>query len=146
MNIIIAGDGEVGFYIAEALVDSNHNITIVDPYLFQNKSKLKNYILPSIKHGANLTFYTFLDRPSRSGELQSEFVSSAYSNWNIKNIYSVGIKKDIHDRGILTDKYFIHIGKGLAVFGNNGTEECYIHVYHRINWHGTLPTIDTTIM
>lgn len=31
MNIIIAGDGEVGFYLAEALVDSNHNITIVDP-------------------------------------------------------------------------------------------------------------------
>ena len=32
MNIIIAGDGEVGFYLAEALVDSNHNITIVDPH------------------------------------------------------------------------------------------------------------------
>ena len=32
MNIIIAGDGEVGFYLAEALVDSNHDITIVDPH------------------------------------------------------------------------------------------------------------------
>jgi len=32
MDIIIAGDGEVGFYLAEALVDSNHNITIVDPH------------------------------------------------------------------------------------------------------------------
>jgi trk/ktr system potassium uptake protein len=32
MNIIIAGDGEVGFYLAKALVDSNHNITIVDPH------------------------------------------------------------------------------------------------------------------
>jgi len=32
MNIIIAGDGEVGFYLAQALVDSNHNITIVDPH------------------------------------------------------------------------------------------------------------------
>ena len=32
MNIIIAGDGEVGFHLAEALVDSNHNITIVDPH------------------------------------------------------------------------------------------------------------------
>ena len=32
MNIIIAGDGEVGFYLAEALVHSNHNITIVDPH------------------------------------------------------------------------------------------------------------------
>ncbi len=32
MNIIIAGDGEVGFYLAEALVDSKHNITIVDPH------------------------------------------------------------------------------------------------------------------
>ncbi|MCF8347636.1 MAG: Trk system potassium transporter TrkA [Bacteroidales bacterium] len=32
MNIIIAGDGEVGFYLARALVTSNHNITIVDPH------------------------------------------------------------------------------------------------------------------
>jgi len=32
MNIIIAGDGEVGFNLAEALVDSNHDITIVDPH------------------------------------------------------------------------------------------------------------------
>ncbi len=32
MNIIIAGDGEVGFHLAEALVHSNHDITIVDPH------------------------------------------------------------------------------------------------------------------
>ncbi|MCF6171440.1 MAG: Trk system potassium transporter TrkA [Bacteroidales bacterium] len=32
MDIIIAGDGEVGFYLAEALSDSKHNITIVDPH------------------------------------------------------------------------------------------------------------------
>lgn len=32
MNIIIAGDGEVGFHLAQALVNSNHNITIVDPH------------------------------------------------------------------------------------------------------------------
>jgi len=32
MNIFIAGDGEVGFYIAEALVNSKHDITIIDPH------------------------------------------------------------------------------------------------------------------
>ncbi len=32
MDIIIAGDGEVGMHLAEALVRSNHNITIVDPH------------------------------------------------------------------------------------------------------------------
>ena len=32
MNIVIAGDGEVGLHLAEALVRSNHNITIVDPH------------------------------------------------------------------------------------------------------------------
>ena len=32
MNIIIAGDGEVGLHLAEALARSNHNITIVDPH------------------------------------------------------------------------------------------------------------------
>lgn len=32
MDIVIAGDGEVGLHLAEALVDSNHNITIVDPH------------------------------------------------------------------------------------------------------------------
>ena len=32
MNIVIAGDGEVGMHLAEALVRSNHSITIVDPH------------------------------------------------------------------------------------------------------------------
>ena len=32
MNIIIAGDGEVGLFLAEELADENHNITIVDPH------------------------------------------------------------------------------------------------------------------
>ncbi len=32
MNIVIAGDGEVGMHLAEALVRSNHDITIVDPH------------------------------------------------------------------------------------------------------------------
>jgi trk system potassium uptake protein len=31
MNIIIAGDGEVGFHLAKMLTNENHNITIVDP-------------------------------------------------------------------------------------------------------------------
>jgi trk system potassium uptake protein len=32
MNIIIAGDGEVGFHLAELLSDGSHNITVVDPH------------------------------------------------------------------------------------------------------------------
>jgi len=32
MNIIIAGDGEVGFHLAKQLADENHNITIIDPH------------------------------------------------------------------------------------------------------------------
>jgi trk system potassium uptake protein len=32
MNIIIAGDGEVGFHLAKMLSHENHNITIVDPH------------------------------------------------------------------------------------------------------------------
>jgi len=32
MNIIIAGDGEVGFHLAILLSNENHNITIVDPH------------------------------------------------------------------------------------------------------------------
>ena len=32
MDIIIAGDGEVGLHLAEALEHSDHNITIVDPH------------------------------------------------------------------------------------------------------------------
>ena len=32
MNIIIAGDGEVGFYLAKALNELDHNITVVDPH------------------------------------------------------------------------------------------------------------------
>ncbi len=32
MNIIIAGDGEVGMHLAHALVNGHHNITVVDPH------------------------------------------------------------------------------------------------------------------
>ncbi|MBQ9473897.1 MAG: Trk system potassium transporter TrkA [Bacteroidales bacterium] len=32
MNIIIAGDGEVGFYLAKSLTELKHNITVVDPH------------------------------------------------------------------------------------------------------------------
>ena len=32
MNIIIAGDGEVGFYLARSLTELKHNITVVDPH------------------------------------------------------------------------------------------------------------------
>ncbi len=32
MNIIIAGDGEVGFYLAKSLTQLNYNITVVDPH------------------------------------------------------------------------------------------------------------------
>lgn len=32
MNIIIAGDGEVGFHLAKMLSGENHNITVVDPH------------------------------------------------------------------------------------------------------------------
>ena len=31
MNILIAGDGEVGFHIARSLSKVKHNITVVDP-------------------------------------------------------------------------------------------------------------------
>ncbi len=31
MNVIIAGDGEVGFHLAKLLTDENHDITVVDP-------------------------------------------------------------------------------------------------------------------
>lgn len=32
MNIVIAGDGEVGSHLAQLLADENHNITVVDPH------------------------------------------------------------------------------------------------------------------
>ena len=32
MNIIIAGDGEVGFHLAKMLHDERHDITVVDPH------------------------------------------------------------------------------------------------------------------
>lgn len=32
MDIVIAGDGEVGLHLAEALVRGNHNITVIDPH------------------------------------------------------------------------------------------------------------------
>ncbi len=128
------------------------NIEIIDPYLYQNINSFKNYILPHIKHGANLTFYSGytrdnnLGRPLNSADFINEFNNTAYSNWNISNVFSVQ-KIEIHDRKILTDKYVIKIGRGLDVFGRNGTtNRCDIDVYYRSKWNGVLPTPNTTIM
>lgn len=46
MDIIIAGDGEVGFYLAKLLSKENHNITIIDPKTdFINLVENENNIL-----------------------------------------------------------------------------------------------------
>ena len=49
MNIIIAGDGEVGFHLARSLTDLDHNITVVDP----NSELLKRL---EKDHGSQLKF------------------------------------------------------------------------------------------
>jgi Trk K+ transport system NAD-binding subunit len=41
MNIIIAGDGEVGVYLAKSLSELDYNITIVDPHA-EMLSRLEN--------------------------------------------------------------------------------------------------------
>ena len=46
MDIVIAGDGEVGFYLAKLLSKENHNITIIDPKTdFINLVENENNIL-----------------------------------------------------------------------------------------------------
>jgi len=109
--------------------------------------------LPHIKHNANLYFYSEFTRDNnlrrylRISDFKNEFSGNAvYSNWTIANVFKVP-KIEIHDRGILTDNYFIKIGKGLDVFGNSAnTNRCYIDVNHKSNWHGNLPVPQITII
>lgn len=48
MQIVIAGDGEVGLYVAELLARSNHTITVIDPtenIKFYNQAQEKNFFI-----------------------------------------------------------------------------------------------------
>jgi len=141
-------------WFSRILKDEN-DIIFLDAYLFQNISKFKTYILPHIVHGANLTFYTYLGnigsgrsiRQLNYSDFQTEFSNSVYSPYNIVNVFEVKIKKYIHERWLLTNKYYIQLGKGLATFGNSSTtEESSIHADYRSLWNGTLPLPVNTII
>jgi len=143
---------DLSAWFKRILKDEN-NIHILDSFLLQNINKFKQYILPHIKHNANLHFYSEFTRDNRLGRNlnSSDFINEFsgnpnYSNWKVANVFKV-VKPEIHDRGILTDNYFIKIGKGLDVFGNaTNTNRCYIDVWHRKDWHGTLPLPVNTII
>ena len=45
MNIIIAGDGEVGVHLAKSLSELDYNITVVDPHAEQlGKEKVTTFV------------------------------------------------------------------------------------------------------
>ncbi|NFE95944.1 hypothetical protein FDF12_07490 [Clostridium botulinum] len=108
---------EVSKWIGRFLEDET-DIEIIDGYIYQNAYNFYNYFLKYIKHGSNLKIYTFLDKIVED-DIISEFTSERYKYWNIE-IFIFQSKKQQHARNIFTNKYYIHLEKGMAIFGRNG--------------------------
>ncbi len=117
------------------IIKTETDIKIIDGYIYQERENFKNYFLPHISHKATIKIYTFLDHISQS-DVINKFTGADYSNFNIE-VFLIPSKRDQHARNILTNSYFIHLEKGLRIFGRNGqTDQSDITVDYITNITG----------
>ena len=121
MNIIIAGDGEVGLHLAKELADENHDITIVDPH--------EDLLKMVESHTDLMTITGDSTSPLRNGRLGMIDRFTVYMSHNIKK---TGANFDViagHKMGftfasqmtemetIRSESTFGNIVRGLQVYG-----------------------------
>lgn len=96
MNILILGAGEIGFLLANKLIESNHNITLIetDPFIAQ---KANDYLDANILVG-NAADYELLKRAN----IQSIDVMAAVTNNDEVNIISSIICKKMGVKTVIS--------------------------------------------
>lgn len=106
------------------IIKTETDITIIDPYIYSSVGNLKMLFLSHVPNGATIKIYTALyhtrvgsrRRMLTNGDLITEFSHTDYAAWNME-VYVIPTQGQ-HARCILTNNYFIHLEKGLAIFGN----------------------------
>ena len=112
------------------IIQTETEFEIIDGYIYQERENFKNCFLVHVPSGAKIKIDTFLDR-IREADLINEFSSVDYRNWNVE-VHLIPSKKEQHARNILTNNYFIHLEKGMRIFGRNGlTDQSDITIDHR---------------
>lgn len=105
------------------IIKDEMNITIIDPYIYANRQNLKTLFLNHVAPNATIKIYTTLNRNTRIGsvrrtltnaDLSTEFSHADYSTWTME-VYTMP-QGEQHARNILTNQYYIHLEKGLAIF------------------------------
>ena len=115
------------------ILQTEIDFEIIDNYIYTERDNFKRYFLPHVQHGATLKIYTISSRGVQIADLIREFSSSDYTNWQIE-LYLIQSKRDQHARNILTNNYFVHLEKGMRIFGRNGrTDQSDINVDYRKN-------------
>lgn len=108
----------IGKWIGRYL-ENETDIEIIDGYIYQNIDNFNEYFLKYIKHGANIKIYTIIDRGCTKTDIINEFKSSKYLLWRIE-VFIISSKKEQHARNIFTNNYYIHLEKGMNIFGKDG--------------------------
>ncbi|GAF66058.1 hypothetical protein BTS2_2958 [Bacillus sp. TS-2] len=81
-----------------------------------------DYFLKHVKEGANIKLHTILNNKNTISNLISTFTNPPFDRWNI-SLYLFRRRRDQHAREIITNKYYIEIEKGMAVFGRYGNTD-----------------------
>lgn len=122
---------EFGEWIGRFIEGANY-IEIHDNYICtpDNIKSFNKYILKYIAEHAEVNIYTIETSDICKEDLMREFQNEKYQKWKLR-VFLVKLKKEHHDRVIVTDKYVIQMGRGMSTYGRNGkTFQTLINIYN----------------
>jgi hypothetical protein len=100
-------------------IKTESNFKIIDNYIFENRENFLTYFLKHVRKGSKIEIHTMLNNNNTEEELKRVFLNQPFDDWAF-TIKLIENKKEQHAREIITDRYYIEIDKGMAVFGDRG--------------------------
>jgi hypothetical protein len=114
-------------WISRFWVDQR-DFTIVDNYIYENKDNFYEYVLKKIHKDSQIRIITAVNRGNNKLGIENCFKNHPFNQWNIQ-VDFIKSKRDQHAREIITEKYYIEIEKGFAVFGKyRKTDQANINI------------------
>jgi len=116
------------------IIQTETEFEIIDNYLYQSRENFKRYFLVHVPRGAKIRIYTLVTGAATESNLRREFSGADYRDFDLE-VYLISDKKEQHARNILTNNYFIHLEKGMRIFGGRSglTDQSDITVDYRDN-------------
>lgn len=136
---------ELGQWLKRFFLKSNE-ITIVDPYFYNNMKSSYKYLFKYINLNTKLKIYMLHPKENNSyinEILMKEQIKADFgNNFNIEiNSFEYG---EQHDRFLVNEEYYFYFGKGLGVFKGSRTDQSEVRITKKEDAHIKIPTIINT--